>query len=58
MLRIYFLRQWYGLSDEGLEDATTLLKFRRFFRSHRLHFDVGMALSGTVRIPALVDDNA
>ncbi len=21
MLRIYFLRQWYGLSDEGLEDA-------------------------------------
>ncbi|WP_175992834.1 transposase, partial [Burkholderia vietnamiensis] len=21
MLRIYFLQQWYGLSDEGLEDA-------------------------------------
>jgi IS5 family transposase len=20
-LRIYFLQQWYGLSDEGLEDA-------------------------------------
>ncbi|ONR10360.1 hypothetical protein A8E10_11315, partial [Burkholderia cenocepacia] len=21
MLRIYLLQQWYGLSDEGLEDA-------------------------------------
>ncbi|MGF6293106.1 IS5 family transposase [Paraburkholderia youngii] len=21
MLRIYFLEQWYGLTDEGLEDA-------------------------------------
>lgn len=21
MLRIYFLQQWYGLSDEGLEEA-------------------------------------
>jgi IS5 family transposase len=21
MLRIYFLQQWYGLSDEGREDA-------------------------------------
>jgi IS5 family transposase len=21
MLRIYFLQQWYGLADEGLEDA-------------------------------------
>ena len=21
MLRVYFLQQWYGLSDEGLEDA-------------------------------------
>ena len=21
MLRVYFVQQWYGLSDEGLEDA-------------------------------------
>jgi IS5 family transposase len=23
MLRMYFLQQWYSLSDEGLEDAIT-----------------------------------
>ena len=23
MLRVYFIQQWYGLSDEGVEDAIT-----------------------------------
>ena len=23
MLRVYFIQQWYGLSDEGVEDALT-----------------------------------
>ena len=31
MLRIYFLQQWYGLSDEGLEDAIYDIQSMRLF---------------------------
>ncbi len=36
MLRVYFLQQWYGLADEGVPDATTLLKFRHLLEMHDL----------------------
>src|SRR5687767_9443838 len=31
MLRIYFLQQWYGLSDEGVEDAIYDIQSMRLF---------------------------
>jgi len=37
MLRVYFVPQWYGLSDEGLEDA--------FYDSHALRGFAGIALN-------------
>ena len=36
MLRMYLLQIWFNLSDEGLEDATTLLKFRHLLEEHNL----------------------
>src|SRR3954447_11014514 len=37
MLRVYFVQQWYGLSDEGLEDA--------FYDSQALRGFAGIALN-------------
>src|SRR4051812_39199486 len=37
MLRVYFVQQWYGLSDEGLEDA--------FYGSQALRGFAGIALN-------------
>ena len=36
MLRMYLLQCWFTLSDEGVEDATTLLKFRHLLEEHGL----------------------
>src|SRR5687768_1403227 len=39
MLRIYFLQQWYGLSDEGVEDAIYDIQSMRLFAGIDLGVD-------------------
>lgn len=36
MLRMYLLQCWFALSDEGVEDATTLLHFRRMMEESKI----------------------
>jgi IS5 family transposase len=43
MLRVYFMQQWYGLSDPGMEDALYEIASMRQF--------AGLSLGGESRIP-------
>lgn len=56
MLRMYVAQQCFGLSDEGIEDATTLLKFRRLLEKFNLARRIFDEIKGLMmREGAIVD---